>query len=130
MDALGYIILLVTIVTLVAAVVYLDNRRNRWLDISRALAEELAQSRHAEKFYATMYSLACSANQTMAEGVQSYREANEQLKATLEDLVPPTPSVSPDDAISAMRYCGTCHTWMHPNHFVVQPQHFTTSAPN
>jgi hypothetical protein len=125
MDTIGYIILAVTIIALVMLVIYLDRRRNRWLDISRGLAEDLAKVSNAEKFYATLYSVACQANETMATGLQEQR-----LRiAELESLVNNTPSVSPDDAVSAMKYCGTCHTFMHPNHFVVLPQHVISSTP-
>jgi hypothetical protein len=121
-DTLSYLFLIVTIIALLMLVIYLDARRNRWLDVARSLTEELARVSNSEKLYASLYSIACQANQSMAEGMAQYR-------ATLDDLVPAEPITSPDGALMDMKYCGTCHTWRHANHFVVLPQHYVTTTP-
>jgi hypothetical protein len=75
--------------------------------------------------YAQLYSVACAANQTMAEGMHTMRARITELEA----LVPAEPIQTPDGALMDMKYCGTCHTWRHANHFVVLPQHYVTTTP-
>jgi hypothetical protein len=115
MDAISYIILLAIIVVLLVLVITLDKQRNRWTDLARGFAEEA-------------YDLYCK-NARLRLHLDIAEEVNQQLAEQLVELVPATPPVSPDDAIAAMRYCGTCHTYMHPHHFVVQPMHYATTAP-
>lgn len=126
LDNISYFLLVGIVILLVIVVVALSNNAHAWRTTAEDYASKFRVSAanetrliQSEQFYASMYSIACDANVTLAEALIQYRQTVEDL----EHLIPLTPSVSPDHALLNMKFCATCNKDFHANHFVVNKTH-------